>query len=313
MPNGEFISKQSIDRKNLINGTAKMVTDMPLTRDFPYWGERFEVRQKQYKETENRSKDIVIQFDEEPIINIVGDWHTGHPETDHQRINNEVKICLETPNSYMMVFGDGVDGMWWNPGQMEQVEQPPEQYQYLNSIFKALGEKGKLLVVGGGDHDGWAKKMGIDPYAEFSQKYGAYYTQGVACVTLRVGEIDYKLVGAHRLPGFSMYNNVHAEMRLSKELQGADIYVGAHNHVKGYSEQDIQQVDGDRLVSFISVGPYKKSDDYSRKKGFVEKSENGMYGCAIKLYKDHRQVKYYSSILEGNGKRLDRIEKGWIV
>lgn len=314
MPDGSFISKQSIDRKLLIAGEAKMITDMPLTRDNKYWGERFETRQKQYKETDIRKNNVEISFNEEPIINFMGDLHIGSPETDYQRINNEVEIISQTPNSYLMVLGDTVDGFFFNPAQFEQVEQAPEQFEYINSIFTKLGKEKKLLVAWSGDHCDWAKKSGANPYAEFSQKFDAYYMHGVGYVTLKVGDINYKLAGAHRLPGFSMYNNSHAEMRLSKEVQGADIYLAGHTHAKGYVQQEIQQFGGDsRLVNFISLGPYKSSDDFSRKRGFVEKTENGMYGCAIKLYKDHRQVKYYSSILEGNGKRLDRIEKGWIV
>lgn len=314
LPNNEFISKQSIDRKLLIAGEAKMITDMPLTRDNKYWGERFETRRKQYKENDIRKNNVEISFNEEPIINFMGDLHIGSPETDYQRINNEVEIISQTPNSYLMVLGDTVDGFFFNPAQFEQVEQAPEQFEYINSIFTRLGKEKKLLVAFSGDHCTWVKKSGSDPYAEFSQKFGAYYMSGVGFINLKVGEIDYKFVGAHRLPGFSMYNNAHAEMRLSKDIQGADIYLGAHTHAKGYIQQEVQQFGGEsRLVNFISVGPYKSGDDYSRKRGFPNKTENGMYGCAIKLYKDHRQVKYYSSILEANGKRLDRIDRGWIV
>lgn len=312
MPDGKFISKEDIDRKAMLEGKAKFVTDMPLTRGFEYWGERFEQRQTQYQEADIRKNNVEIQFDEEPIINFIGDLHVGSSETDYQRINNEIKIILETPNSYAMFFGDTVDGFFFNPAQFQAMEQAPEQFKYINSMFEALAEKKKLLVAWSGDHDGWAAKSGMDPYEEFSKKFGAYYMHGVGFVTLKVGEVNYKMIAAHRIPGFSMYNNVHGSMRLSREVQGADLYVNAHQHTKGYGQQEIQQFGSEsRLVNFISLGPYKKSDEYARKRGFPDKTENGMYGCAVKLYKDHRQIKYYSSILEGNGKRLERIAKGW--
>lgn len=310
MPDGSFISKKDIENRGLKEGKATFITDMPLIRGFQYWGPRFESRQSQYQESDIRKNNVEIDFDQEPIINFIGDMHVGSPETDYKRINAEIEIIKQTPNSYLMVLGDTVDGFFFNPAQFQQMEQAPEQFKYINSIFEYLGKEKKLLIAWSGDHDGWAAKSGMDPYEEFSNKFGAYYMHGVGYVTLKVGNTDYKLAAAHRLPGFSMYNNSHAEMRLSKEVQGADIYLAAHTHAKGYVQQEVQQFGGDsRLVNFISLGPYKSSDEYSRKKGFVEKTENGMYGCCIKLYKDHRQVKYYNSILEGNSKRLARIEE----
>lgn len=309
MPDGSFFSKEQINLKLIRQGEVKVLSEIPTSKTFEYWGDRFEVRQKQYNEAEIRKDKVEFLFDQEPIINVMGDLHIGSPNTDYKRINEEIEIICRTPNSYLMILGDTVDGFFFNPAEMEQMEQPPEQFRYINSIFEKVGKEKKLLVAFGGDHCTWAKKTGADPYEEFSSKFNAHYMHGVGFLTLKVGETDYKMIAAHRLPGFSMYNNSHPEMRLSKDVQGADIYLGAHTHTKGYNQQEVQQFGGEsRLVNFISVGPYKASDEYSRKKGFPNKTENGMYGCAFKLYKDHRQVKYYSSILEANSKRLKRIE-----
>lgn len=310
MPDGNFISKADIDRKLLMEGKATLITDMPLVRNFEYWGKRFEERQAQYKESDGKRNNVEIFFENEPIINFIGDLHVGATETNYKRINAEIEIISKTPNSYLMMLGDTVDGFFWGgESQFSQIEQAPEQFKYINSIYKKMAQDKKLLIAWGGDHCLWSQKSGADPYAEFSERFGAYYMQGVGYVTLKVGEVDYKLIAAHRLNGFSMYNNAHAEMRLSREVQGADIYLAAHTHSKGYVQQEVQQFGGESKIGhFISLGPYKAEDSYSLKKGYAPKTENGMYGCCVKLYKDHRQVKYYPSILEGNGKRLDRIK-----
>ena len=310
LPDGSFVSKEQIETKRMIQGKATLLTEMPLVRDFAYWGKRFEERQVQYKESVSRTNKVEIAFEEEPLINFWGDQHIGNPNTDYKRINAEAEIILKTPNSYLMVMGDTVDGFFFNPAQFEQIEQVPEQFRYINSLYEEMAKQKKLLVAWSGDHDDWIKKSGADPYEEFSKKFGAYYMHGVGFVTLKVGQTNYNLVAAHRLPGFSMYNNAHAEMRLAREVQGGDIYLAGHTHSKGFVQQEVQQFGGEsKLVSFISLGPYKSEDSYSRKLGFASKTVNGMYGCAVKLYKDHRQVKYYTSILEANGKRLDRIRE----
>jgi hypothetical protein len=35
-----------------------------------------------------------------------------------------------------MVVGDTVDGFFFNPAQFEQIEQTPEQFKYINSIYE---------------------------------------------------------------------------------------------------------------------------------------------------------------------------------
>ena len=56
LPNGDFISKTDIERKKLMKGEATLLTDMPLVKNFEYWGNRFEKRQDQYKESEIRQE-----------------------------------------------------------------------------------------------------------------------------------------------------------------------------------------------------------------------------------------------------------------
>lgn len=302
LPGGKFISKNEIARKNALNESVpRMVTDLPKEMEFNYWSKRFERRQEVFKETEVQKNKVSISFDNDTIINFIGDAHIGAPDTDYKRLASEIDIICQTPNSYVMVVGDLIDGFFFNPAQMEQIEQVPEQYKYIRSMLKYLSENKRLLVGWGGDHDGWAKKMGMDPYATFSSEFGAYYMQGVGYITLNVGEQEYKLVGAHRLPGFSMYNNTHPQMRLSRDVQGADIYMGAHTHMKGHNQQDVTFFGGEsKMVHYISLGPYKQTDEYAKKKGFAVKTDEGMYGCAIKLSKDSHHIQYFSSILEAN-------------
>jgi hypothetical protein len=302
LPNDVFLSRQEIIKKNMKAPIKEMVTELPLVRDFRYWGDRMVERQKVYQEVTERLDKCTINFDDDVVINLMSDLHVGAIETDYQRIQDEITAIVDNPRGYLMLMGDAVDGFFFNPAQFEQIEQAPEQFAYLKSMMTFLGEKGKLLVGWGGDHDGWIKKMGIDPYVLFSRTCGAYYMQGVGYVTINVGEQEYKIVGAHRIPGHSMYNNSHPEMRLAREVQGGDIYVAGHTHKKGHSEQAVANFDNSdsKNVHYISLGPYKASDEYAKKKGFPKQGKAEMFGCAIELKKDSKQVIYHSSILDAN-------------
>ena len=298
-PNGEFKSEKEIRRNN--EELPILETPKKFPRDFDYWSNRFQKRQETWQETSDVETDhVTIQFKGDTIINFIGDTHVGSPLTHYKRLEQEIKAIVDTPNSYVVLVGDIVDGFFFNPAQMEEMEQAPEQFAYMKALVNHLADKKKLLLGYGGDHDGWIKKLGLDPYEQFNN-IGAYYMQGVGHLTAKVGGQEYHLTGAHRLPGFSMYNNVHPQVRASREIQGADIYFSGHTHTKGHAEQAINVFGGSsRKTHFISIGPYKPSDEYARKLGFAQQSPANMYGCAIKLSADEKEVIYYDDILRAN-------------
>lgn len=299
----DFESEETIKRRLALEGDLpNMETPIPTKKDFEYWSSRFRARQAQWKETSQVEKNhVVINFKKDVIINFIGDIHAGSPWTDYRRIHQEIEAIANKPNSYVILGGDLVDGYFFNPAQMEQIEQTPEQVAYMQSLIDYLAKEKRLLVAFGGDHDGWSKKMGIDPYYDMPQRTGAYYMHGVGYVELNVGDENYRLIGSHRLPGHSMYNNVHPEMRLSREVQGGDLYFGCHTHTKGYAQQAIKGYgDNSKKVHFLSVGPYKSMDNYSRKKGWTKQSEKEMYGSAVRLHSKNKIITYYDSVLEAN-------------
>jgi|SRR3990172_2584286 len=299
LPDGSFESDKEIRRKS--TDTPIMETPKTFPRDFSYWSDRFIHRQTEWKETSDAELDHVsIQFKGDTTLNFIGDAHTGSPFTHYDRLEKEIKAIVETPNSYVILVGDLIDGFFFNPAQMEQIEQVPEQYAYMKSLVSHLAMNRKLLIAFGGDHDGWAKKMGIDPYA-IMNSMGAYYMQGIGHLTAKVDDQEYRITGGHRLRGSSIRDNTWASKRASQEIQGADIYFNAHTHTKGHSEQTVNQFGGvARIVHHISLGPYKPTDEYARKIGYAQQDVESMYGCAVTLKSGGKEIIYHNDILKAN-------------
>lgn len=302
---GNFTSQNEIRRKLALQGqtTPILETELPLPRDYVYWANRFERRAAEYGETVQRRNCVTIQFPtERTIINFIPDLHVGAPDTHYKRIQQEAEAIVNTPNSYVIGVGDWVDGFFFNPAQFGEIEQAPEQFAYMRSLLKYYADNKRLLAGFGGDHDLWATKMGVDPYAEFSKETGAYYMQGVGYITARVGDNDYKISAAHRHNGFSIYNKAHAAIRLYQDgAEGADICVTAHTHQKAYHRQAVKEFGGvARNVDFLSLGPYKASDEYARKKGFPDQTAPEMYGAAVILEPGVKGVTYYHDIIAAN-------------
>lgn len=305
-PDGSFKSEGEL-RKQAERDSAKVPvfeTPLPVERDFSYWSAHFKERQEQYNEAVERRDHVEISFPDRSLISFIGDTHIGSPDTDYARLEAEIEAIVNTPNSYVCLVGDVVDGFFFNGAQMEEMEQNPEQVRYMKALVRHLGEYNKLLIGWGGDHDlDWFMKMGINPYSELAKEGKAHYMHGVGYLTANVGEQQYRITGAHRLPGSSMYNNNHPQNRAVRfgGAVGSDIVVSGHNHRKGISTQAVQEFGGvARETAMIAIGPYKSTDGYARKLGFAPQQATELYGCAVVLEKDEKGFRTFYDILQAH-------------
>lgn len=296
-----FKSKREIEMDNL--GKPEFITPLPSAKNFQYWSERLQERQEEYQEAKVGLNSVEIRLPETSSVCFMSDLHVGGADVNYKRIEQEILSILQTPNSYAVFLGDAVDGFFFNPAQMEQIEQVPEQYEYIKAMFQAVGKEKKVLAGISGDHDGWSKKMGLSAYTQFNEQTGGVLLEGVCYLTIRVGDQEYKITAAHRLPGSSIYNKNHPQMRLARfgAAYGSDIIVSGHNHQKQISQSALSGFNGEtQRVNYIALGAYKSTDDYAKKLGFSELQPEGMFGVSVQLSKDIKRVRVYDSILEGN-------------
>lgn len=245
------------------------------------WFDRFKKRQEVVDTEEN---EFVFSFMTPALIGLISDWHLGHPTTNYQRIEDEVDAIVATPNATVILAGDEIDNMHWNPGQYEQMEQTPEQIGFLFEIFDYLISYNKLLHHIGGDHDGWLKKQGYDIQAYLRQN-GVTTSKGPTYFTMEVGDQEYKISGAHQLPGHSIYNPNHPQMRSVRfgSMHGSDVVFSGHNHKKGIAKGYSHELGHPKEVTFIALGPYKEGDSWLAKKGWGRQKAVEMFGAAVYL------------------------------
>ena len=69
-----------------------------------------------------------------------------HPNTNHERIQQELEVIKNTPFSYLALTGDLLHGIHWGgAGGAEQTGTLDEQRMFLGAVFKEL--KGKVLFA----------------------------------------------------------------------------------------------------------------------------------------------------------------------
>lgn len=316
-PREDSFEDTSKIKRNMIDRGELPVSDTPLPekKGLDYWSDRFEARQEQFNEVaEIATNHVEFTFPKSICLNFIGDLHVGSPNVDYKRIREEAAYIVNTPDSYVMLMGDLIEGFFFNPAQMEQMEQVPEQYNYMRELLKFYAEAERLLIGWTGDHDhSWSKKMGISAYADFSEFTGAHLMSGVGYATLKVGEQEYKVAGCHRFPGSSIYNPTHPGKRslIFGGTRGSDIVVTGHTHKKSHSQDSLTGFGGKAEdVHIINVGPYKWNDGYARKLGLtpIANSTGQMYGSAVILDGKEKDIHYYNDIIQANKKFTERYE-----
>lgn len=270
-------------------------TPIPDPGSFEDWSARFQERANQFRQGQNN---LEFRFTVPTTIVLMSDLHIGSPHTDYKRLEAEVNKICRTSNMYLILAGDLIDNMHWNPGQMGQAEQTPEQLAYLRAMLDKLGKKRKLLHSIGGDHDGWMMKQGFNISHEM-HRWRASYSRGPTYFQIRIGHQVYWMAGAHQLPGHSIYNVTHPQMRSVRfgSMHGADVVFSGHNHKKGTAMAYQHELGEPQQTHYIALGPYKATDSYSQKKGWPTQKRLEMGGVAVKFHLQERKVSVYEDIL----------------
>lgn len=238
-----------------------------------------------------------------PILLVpFGDVHAGGEDVDYKRFVQEVQWVAGTPGAYAMALGDLTDSFFWGKdGQDGQLGAFVEQNKFARAALRMLGQEEKLIACWKGDHDGWAGGMGETMYDDFVGTVKSHYLEGVSYVSLYVGDQVYKISGAHRHSGFSIYNKAHAALRIYRDSgEGSDICITAHNHRKAIISQPVKRFGGGQdNVHYLAIGAYKKSDNWLRKQGYARLDEAEIGPQSILLWPDQKKIETYWTVTEG--------------
>lgn len=302
-PNGESASSSQVKRKLAMEGQLPPVIEgLPERKTFKDYATIAIARSKDAKEFSRQAQGkVVVRVPDDAILNFISDVHAFHPNTDHQRIFQEIEVIMETPKSYIVFGGDLIEGVFWGGASMEQVGSLDEQKGFLRELWKRT--EGRVVAAVSGEHDSkWSAKTGADPYGEFTELTGGAYKRGLLELTMEAGDEAYQGLIAHRLRGNSIYNNLHPPMRASREVQGFDFYVSGHTHRKGVGIQAVRNAEGAKSVAFGVSGPYKETDEYAQRSGWIEQRTSQLYGFALRFSPEERLIEIDEDILNANKK-----------
>jgi len=263
------------------NPKAKITFTRPEGLGAEEWFNEAERRQETRAESEDVYDYAKIEFtsDRPVCIGFTGDWHLGGT-IDLEMLKRDVDLIANHPLVAGAFFmGDLTDSANFNPAEDETYLSLEEQRAWMLSILDFIG-KDRILAMWKGNHDHkWERKNGISKYAGLSKKYDAPVFYGNAYIDLNVNDVNYKLMGSHRLRGSSIYNNAHPAVRGHREVQGLDLTFAGHTHKKGHIEQPIREFGGSRTAYGLVNGTYQLGSEYTKDSGYGTQrgAELGMY------------------------------------
>ena len=309
-PDGSYRSREEIIEKNREENIQRINIQFskPRNKSVEEWFEEIE-RRNAFRDDIEDSYDygkIEINTDRPAVIGLPSDWHLG-ARIDKQMLQRDIEIMAEHPLVCGSFFlGDLLDSANFNPAEDESYLNFEEQRQALISILDYIGGD-RILAFWKGNHDHkWERKYGTSKYAGLSEKYNAPVFYGNAYIDMFVNDVNYRMMGSHRLRGNSIYNNVHPPVRGHREVQGLDIVFCGHTHKRGTIQQPVREFNGSRMVHGVVSGTYQLGSEYTKDSGFGSQggAELGMYWLILNHDKKMIRIVDTDTMLEETGRYI---------
>lgn len=309
-PDGSYKSREEIIEKTREENIQRVNIEFakPKNKSVAEWFEEIERRNAFRDDIEDVCDygKIEIATDRPAVIGLPSDWHLG-ARIDKQMLQRDIEIMATHPLvSGCFFLGDLLDSANFNPAEDEAYLNFEEQRRAMMSILDYIGED-RILAFWKGNHDHkWERKHGTSKYAGLSERYNAPVFYGNAYIDMFVNDINYRMMGSHRLRGNSIYNNVHPPVRSHREIQGLDIAFCGHTHKRGTLEQPVREFNGSRMTYGVVSGTYQLGSEYTKDSGFGTQrdAELGMYWLILNHDKKMVRIADTDKMLEEVGRYL---------
>lgn len=181
----------------------------------------------------------------------LGDVHLGAPNVDLDKFEGYIDWVKEH-EAYIFLMGDLFDvATLSSPTKVfGQKLDLNESIRYLHDILYPV--KDKVIGAITGNHEGRLEKYaGFNPLQAFCDSFGIPYAGYSAVIRFRVGKyerknglvspkVEYIFYAHHTTGGGStLGGKLNRVSKLSTIFQGADCYLGGHNHSKALGQDSV--------------------------------------------------------------------------
>jgi len=225
---------------------------------------------------------------------ICADPHYGSLETDYERLERDMKIVKETPNTFLLGLGDYIDAFTPHihpSGMMKDPLPPQTQADIFMELIRKLDAKGKLAGMVIGNHDDWLGSAGYDFATEVMRNITCpvFDRGGRLWINFREGA-RYEVALTHKYKYFSSLNPSNSPRRLIETAYpNADVSIVGHYHYSDVTHRDM----GGKDRILVMGGTYRKRDAWAEKMGLFHHS--GKSGITIVLWPSERKMEAFKN------------------
>ena len=236
--------------------------------------EHLTTRSRQRFEAKVAREWIPIQVNVQGPVGITffGDPHIDDDYCDWDNLRSDIDMINKTECLWAVNLGD-VSNNWIGRLQRLWAYQETSAAQAWQLVEWLLSEVDWLCLIKG-NHDTWLPNA-ADP-VEWLKK-GGIAENWNANLSLRFPNgNEARIIGAHDMPGHSMWNPLHAQVRRAR-FSGADahLYISGHRHQ--WALFHTENAETGSVYWAARARGYKLYDDYATEKGYLPQK----YGASI--------------------------------
>ena len=205
-------------------------------------------------------------------VTFFGDPHIDDDYCDWDALRSDIKTINRTECLWAVNLGD-VSNNWIGRLQRLWAHQETSAAQAWQLVEWLLSEVNWLCLIKG-NHDTWLPNQ-ADP-VEWLKKGGISENWNANLqFNFPNGKKAY-VVGAHDMPGHSMWNPLHAQVKRAR-FSGSDanLYISGHRHQWGLFQTE--NAESGTIYWAARARGYKIYDDYANEKGYLPQK----YGASI--------------------------------
>lgn len=262
-------------------------------REWAEWAKAGQkLKQKASWSQGNEEKTFELGDGSSPIILATfSDQHIGSWGTDYDLFCSITKEIVETPNLYFVMLGDETEHAIKLRSVLEvcsQIFTPEIQERFIESWIKEVDHK--IAWAGWSNHgiERGEKQAGSSVLKNTLSRHAAYFN-GLAHVTVKVGDQLYKAASNHKYRGNSMYSRVYGPKRYVRmEAPDRDFVLQGDLHTP---EMDVYHEGGMMHVA-ITTGTLHLNSGYAQR--YFSLLTVPAYPCIVLDNKQHRMTPFWT-------------------
>jgi len=261
-------------------------------RDWAEWAKKGQELKHKASWSQDEEPTFVLGDGSSPIILATfSDQHIGAWGADYSMFCNITQEIIETPNLYMVMLGDETEHAIKLRNVLEVTSQvfPPEvQEQFIEAWVKEIDHK--IAWAGWSNHAITRQEAlsGSSILKRLLSRHAPYFN-GLAHVTVKVGNQEYKGVSNHRFQGNSIYSRVYGPKRYVRmEAPDRDFVLQGDLHTP---ELDVYY-EGNKQHVAITTGSIHTNSGYAKR--YFSLFTIPAYPCIVLHPDEHKMTPFWT-------------------